>query len=58
MARGDLDGIHVLVVEDNDDSRDMLRLALEQCGAFVWARRDGGGRQANPRDSSTAHPGY
>lgn len=31
----ELDGVHVLVVEDTDDSREMLRLALEHCGAFV-----------------------
>ncbi len=29
------DGVHVLVVEDTDDSRDMLRVALEYCGALV-----------------------
>jgi CheY-like chemotaxis protein len=34
MAR-ELDGVHVMVVEDNDDSRDMLRVALEYCGALV-----------------------
>src|SRR5262245_34915929 len=37
MARGELDGIRVLVVEDADDSREMLRVALEQRGAFGWA---------------------
>jgi CheY-like chemotaxis protein len=31
----DLDGVHVLVVEDTDDSREMLRIALEYCGALV-----------------------
>ena len=30
-----LEGIHVLVVEDTPDSRDMLRYALEYCGALV-----------------------
>lgn len=35
MANRELDGIHVLVVEDNDDSREMLRVGLEQCGALV-----------------------
>jgi CheY-like chemotaxis protein len=30
-----IDGVHVLVVEDTDDSRDMLRVALEYCGALV-----------------------
>jgi CheY-like chemotaxis protein len=35
MALGDLAGVHVLVVEDTDDSREMLRVALEYCGALV-----------------------
>ena len=35
MALNDLAGVHVLVVEDTDDSREMLRVALEYCGAFV-----------------------
>jgi CheY-like chemotaxis protein len=35
MAHRDLDGFHVLVVEDTDDSREMLRVALEHCGALV-----------------------
>jgi len=35
MAPRDLVGVHVLVVEDTDDSREVLRLALEYCGALV-----------------------
>jgi CheY-like chemotaxis protein len=35
MATNDLAGVHVLVVEDTDDSREMLRVALEYCGALV-----------------------
>jgi CheY-like chemotaxis protein len=35
MALQDLVGVHVLVVEDTDDSREVLRLALEYCGALV-----------------------
>jgi CheY-like chemotaxis protein len=35
MAHEDLAGVHVLVVEDTDDSREMLRVALEYCGALV-----------------------
>jgi CheY-like chemotaxis protein len=35
MALGELAGVHVLVVEDTDDSREMLRIALEYCGALV-----------------------
>jgi CheY-like chemotaxis protein len=31
----DLAGVHVLVVDDTDDSREMLRVALEYCGALV-----------------------
>jgi CheY-like chemotaxis protein len=31
----DLEGVHVLVVEDTDDSREMLRAAMEYCGALV-----------------------
>jgi hypothetical protein len=36
MGHRDLDGVHVLVVEDTDDAREMLRIALEYCGALVW----------------------
>lgn len=36
-AHRDLDGVHVLVVEDTDDSREMLKIALEYCGALVTA---------------------
>jgi CheY-like chemotaxis protein len=35
MALDDLRGVHVLVVEDTDDSRELLRAALEYCGALV-----------------------
>jgi CheY-like chemotaxis protein len=35
MALDDLRGVHVLVVDDTDDSRELLRAALENCGAFV-----------------------
>lgn len=35
MPLGELVGVHVLVVEDTDDSREMLRVALEYCGALV-----------------------
>jgi CheY-like chemotaxis protein len=31
----DLVGVHVLVVEDTDDSREVIRLVLEYCGALV-----------------------
>jgi CheY-like chemotaxis protein len=31
----DLRGIRVLVVEDNEDSRDLLKIMLEYCGAQV-----------------------
>ncbi len=34
-APGELAGVHVLVVEDTDDSRELLRIALEYCGARV-----------------------
>ena len=34
-TRRDLEGVHVLVVEDTDDSREVLRTALEYCGALV-----------------------
>ena len=30
-----LAGVHVLVVEDTDDSRELFRMALEYCGALV-----------------------
>ena len=32
---GDLAGVHVLIVEDTDDSREVLRVVLEYCGALV-----------------------
>jgi CheY-like chemotaxis protein len=35
MALRDLDGVHVLVVEDTDDSREVLRVVLQYCGALV-----------------------
>ena len=35
MAPQDLVGVHVLVVEDTDDSREVLRMVLEYCGALV-----------------------
>ena len=35
MALRELAGVHVLVVEDTDDSRELLRVALEHCGALV-----------------------
>jgi len=35
VAHRDLDGVHVLVVEDTDDSREVLRVVLEYCGALV-----------------------
>ena len=35
MALQDLAGVHVLVVEDTDDSRELFRMALEYCGALV-----------------------
>ena len=35
MTHRDLDGVHVLVVEDTDDSREVLRAVLEYCGALV-----------------------
>jgi CheY-like chemotaxis protein len=35
MTLQDLAGIHVLVVEDTDDSRELFRMALEYCGALV-----------------------
>jgi CheY-like chemotaxis protein len=31
----ELNGVHVLVVEDTDDSREVLRVVLEYCGALV-----------------------
>jgi CheY-like chemotaxis protein len=35
MAHRDLEGVHVLVVEDTDEHRELLRMALEYCGALV-----------------------
>jgi CheY-like chemotaxis protein len=31
----DLEGVHVLVVEDTDNSRELLKIVLEYCGALV-----------------------
>lgn len=36
-AAGSLTGIHVLVVEDEDDARELLKLLLTYSGAFVTA---------------------
>ncbi len=33
----DLEGVHVLIVEDTDDSRELLKIVLEYCGALVTA---------------------
>ena len=35
MALRELEGVHVMIVEDSDDSRDVLRIGLEYCGALV-----------------------
>jgi CheY-like chemotaxis protein len=35
MANRELAGVHVLVVEDTDDSREVLCMVLEDCGALV-----------------------
>jgi CheY-like chemotaxis protein len=35
VAHRNLEGVHVLIVEDTDDSRELLRIALEYCGARV-----------------------
>ena len=35
MDESELRGVHVLVVEDTDDTRELLREALQYCGAFV-----------------------
>jgi CheY-like chemotaxis protein len=35
MALRDLAGVHVLVVEDTDDSREVLKVVLAYCGALV-----------------------
>jgi len=35
IAMAVLAGVHVLIVEDTDDSRELLRMALEYCGALV-----------------------
>src|SRR3982750_3109746 len=39
--RLDLRGLLILVVEDHDDSRDMLRQMVEAFGATVMTARDG-----------------
>ena len=36
-APGSLDGVQVLIVEDNDDNRDMIEFVLADKGAFVTA---------------------
>jgi CheY-like chemotaxis protein len=42
MALRDLAGVHVLVVEDTDDSREVLRVVLEYCGALVTTAESAG----------------
>lgn len=34
-CRAELDGIHVLIVDDEEDTRDMLAVVLSECGAKV-----------------------
>ncbi len=34
--RSNLAGLHILVVDDDEDARETLRLVLEYCGATVW----------------------
>jgi len=34
---GELTGIHVLIVEDTDDTRELFKMVLEYCGALVTA---------------------
>ena len=41
--RGALTGIHVLVAEDNDDAREILRTVLEYFGALVTAAHNARG---------------
>ena len=41
-ARPDLTGLHVLLVDDNEDARVILGLFLEDCGATVTTARNAG----------------
>ena len=52
----DLDGVHVLVVEDTDDSREVLRAVLEYCGALVTTAASAE-EAKSPRYDSTARLG-
>jgi len=40
LKHRDLNGIHVLVVDDQDDARDLIRAVLETCGAAVETAGD------------------
>jgi CheY-like chemotaxis protein len=37
----ELEGLHLLVVDDNDDAREILRAYLTYCGAMVTTARSG-----------------
>jgi len=45
-ARPDPTGLHVLLVDDNEDARVILGLFLEDCGATVTTARNAGGALA------------
>jgi CheY-like chemotaxis protein len=36
--------VHVLIVEDTEDSREVLRVVLEYCGAFVTTAESASGK--------------
>ena len=67
VSRDLLLGIHVLIVEDNDSSREMLQAAFEYCGAFVTVATSADQakamlREVRPRaivsDISMPHDGF
>ena len=49
---GALRGLHVLVVDDNEDTREVLRQLLTHCGALVTTAADGEGALAILRNVS------
>ena len=53
MAHRDLEGAHVLVVEDTEDSRELLKIVLEYCGALVTAAESA---ERAKRILETLHP--
>lgn len=54
----ELTGIHVLIVEDTDDSRELLKMVLEYCGALVTTAAVRGAGCHHSGDLAASRDGY